>query len=122
MNELLLLSSIICGLVMLSFECNVPTYPVIITYIGIITSILNHGTSSIFCKYLDRLIIAIAAIIYLVYVIDKKEYNLIGLILLNIMLYILSKYCEKETGNKIHALAHFLTVLLFYLVIKKLPQ
>lgn len=76
------------------------SFTVIITFFGIITSLLNHGFKSCFFKYLDRITILIVFITYLFNICFlKDEYIqtiLIGLLLMSPLLYFISKIIKDE--------------------------
>ena len=113
MNDKLLLSSIICGIIILSFKYTVLTLPIIITYIGIITSILNHGLTNKYYKWLDRLMMFIISIIYFSNTNDNK---IKALVAITVSLYLLGK---KYKNDNLHMISHILSVLMFYLIIKE---
>uniref|UniRef100_A0A6C0KTE1 Uncharacterized protein n=1 Tax=viral metagenome TaxID=1070528 RepID=A0A6C0KTE1_9ZZZZ len=130
MNKRLLYSSTIIGLVIILIslyfynERLLPLYA--ITYIGIITSIINHGITSKSAKNLDRFIMIISSIIYIYYAINIEEdlLKIITLCIVGIMmfLYIFSKAIkilldDNKTSTNIHALTHCITLLPFCIIV-----
>jgi hypothetical protein len=98
----------------------------IITYIGILTSILNHGTSNTYAKYADRIIMGIVMIIYIYYSIQIKDDIIkrmtIVVVCLMAILYFFSKYIKHFVKNPtlsrhIHMIIHFLSIVPFYIII-----
>jgi hypothetical protein len=121
MNKCLLLSSIICGLLILIiiYKKYNPNYHILYKLIifGVITSIINHGTTNQLFKYLDRLIIMLN-IIYIYSIIKYKE-NIteIIILILAIMCYIYSKCCNNVIiKNSFHSFSHILSVVLFNII------
>jgi hypothetical protein len=102
-----------------------------ITFLAIITSILNHGSSNMYYKLFDRFVIYIAAIVYLYYIFLIKsslhKALALSMIMAMILLYLYSKY-TKHRRNKsrnnaysythIHLLAHIISVVLFYILVQ----
>jgi hypothetical protein len=90
--------------------------------IGIITSILNHGLRSLTLKYLDRFIICtnIIIMIYYIFLFESIHYQCytLGLIFIGICCYLYSKIniISKIIKDCLHAFAHLMTVLVFYLL------
>jgi len=137
MNIALFYSSIIIGSIIIAISIYfynptlLPLY--IITYIGIITSIINHGISSKTAKNLDRTIMLFSAAIYIYYglKIQNKNIQLITLSIVAFMmlLYISSKIIKKfissdndndsnaNLATNIHAIVHLLSLLLFGIII-----
>lgn len=125
MNVFLLYSSIINGLVILLLIYYKYKKSYIILYffliLGIITSILNHGLSSKYLKYLDRYIIVISTFIFIYYIllINHKKIKILYIILILIAcnFYTCSKlYYNKLYKNLSHASSHFLVTTLVYLI------
>jgi hypothetical protein len=130
MNPLLFASSSIVGIILIciSFyfysEDLLPLY--IITYIGILTSIVNHGISNKYAKYADRIIMAISGILYIYYSIQIKDdvsrITSIAIVIIMSILYFFSKYIKHYAKNtilssKIHMITHCLSVIPFYIII-----
>uniref|UniRef100_A0A6C0D9Y2 Uncharacterized protein n=1 Tax=viral metagenome TaxID=1070528 RepID=A0A6C0D9Y2_9ZZZZ len=121
MNEQLFYSSIIIGIIiaLISIKCYkcelLPLY--IITYIGIITSMINHRITNDYAKWLDRFMMCITAIVYYHYVLQIKNENIknisLCVIYLMILLYLSSKLFEN---TNIHLITHVLSLLLFSLL------
>ena len=71
MNSALFYSSIIIGIIIITISIYfyskklLPLY--VITYIGILTSLINHGITSKAAKNLDRTIMLISSAIYIYY-------------------------------------------------------
>ena len=114
MNKCLLLSSLICGILILKNiylkynpDCDI-LYKFVI--IGIITSILNHGTTNKMFKYLDRLVITltITYILYYYYI-SRKMINF--KLILAISCYLSSKmYDNLIIRNSLHLSSHVLSL------------
>jgi hypothetical protein len=86
-----------------------------ITYIGILTSCMNHGFTHMVAKWLDRLIMLLSAIIYLYY---RPLNNIIILFIIFMMIwmYFYSKrIIDKESRTYIHMTVHLLSAFLFIL-------
>ena len=101
MNLILLFSSIIIGSIIIYISIYffyIELLPIfIITYIGIITSIANHATTSYLAKWIDRITMGMLFIVYMFYCSQMNEpfhTKCIGLFLIFITLFffILSKY------------------------------
>ena len=125
MNKLLLTTSTIGGLIILYFiqECYTEKYLLIyylITF-GIISSILNHGTSNNICKYVDRITMCILTILFLFLICTEKniikQECLFGIIMVAMILYGYSKTIRTYNRFYMHAISHFLLVVLIYLLI-----
>lgn len=124
MNKYLLLSSIITGILLLRIIYKKYNNNYLILYffiiLGIITSILNHGTSCKLLKYLDRLIIVLN-ILYInlfIYknrdIIKNKMIVYISLIIA-VICYISSKFNKNfYIKSYIHCCSHLLAVPLLY--------
>ena len=100
----------------------------LITYTGILTSMLNHGTSyhSTFYKWLDRCTIFLGVFVYMYYIfLMKSSFRkaiALSIILAMIVLYFYSKYQKyRKDRDKdythIHLSCHFLSVMLFTLIV-----
>ena len=92
MNIYLLLSSIICSLLIfliITYRYKHRYDKIYLCFIlGAITSILNHSTSNIYLKYLDRIIITIIVIyLYLLF----SNFLIRGLLLTAVFYYLISK-------------------------------
>ena len=118
MNKYLLCSSIICGIYILEIIYKKFNPNLIILYkliiLGIITSILNHGTTNEFFKKLDRLIITIN-IIYIIYLINILNKNIkkqiIGYFILAIICFLYSKINKNIfIKNILHLFSHILSI------------
>jgi len=135
MNEKLFYSSIIIGsLIVYISICFyhkelLPIY--ILTYIGIITSIMNHGgisnagisNSNNLIKIIDRGFMCILSIVYLYYYLLMKDSflkrQLLYIILLMILLYFLSKVVksrDKEVSIYIHIIVHIFALFAFTII------
>ena len=126
MNEYLLYSSIITGCILLLIIYNnyTPKYNILYLFIflGIITSILNHGFYSITYKYIDRFIMIVNVVLFIYFIMQlsthKKLYKIVILILACIT-YLLSKIQKNMiVRDTLHSFSHFLSVLLLYLLHK----
>ena len=121
MNKYLLCSSIICGFLInkiINIKYN-PKFKIlyILIILGIITSILNHSTTNLLLKYLDRLII----IINIIYIIKQSKYFNSRLVIINLLFAIFCYLCSKFNSNKIirnslHLFSHIFSVILFYFI------
>ena len=124
MNKYLLYSSIITGFITLLIIYNKynPKYNILYlcVFLGIITSILNHGSHSIKYKYTDRLIIVLNVFVFIYFIIQLKNHQKryeIEILFLACTLYLLSKLQKNITlRNNLHLFSHFLYVLLFYIL------
>jgi hypothetical protein len=130
MNKYLLYSSIFIGLIIVVISLYfynkrlLPIYA--ITYIGIITSIINHGITSKTAKNLDRFIMILSSIIYIYYAIniEKELLQIVTLCIVGIMmfLYIFSKAIkillkDNRMSTNIHRLTHFISLLPFCIIV-----
>jgi hypothetical protein len=133
MNATLFYSSIIIGIIIIAISIYfynkklLPLYA--ITYIGIATSIINHGITSNAAKNLDRTIMLISAAVYIYYglKIQNKMLQLVTLsiVVLMMLLYVSSKFIKKfidsDNGNNlaanIHVVVHCISLLLFGILI-----
>jgi hypothetical protein len=101
-----------------------------ITFLAIITSIMNHGSTNTLYKLVDRVVIYIAAIVYLYYIflIKSSLHKAVALsmIIAMILLYFYSKYVKQRRNKSknnaysythIHLLCHILSVMLFYILV-----
>ena len=130
MNNKLLCSSTIIGIFILCisiFFYNFKLLPLyIITYIGIVTSIINHGLTSKVAKNLDRFIMVLSAIIYIYYGLQINNFyvkiTILSIVGLMMLLYISSKIIKKFTDNddistNVHITTHCITLLPFSIII-----
>ena len=129
MNKYLLISSIINGFIILLIIYNKYNPKYIILYscllLGIITSILNHGSNSTIYKYIDRFVIALSFFVFAYFIIlqIKQQHTnryKIGLIILFFAssLYLCSKLQNNiVVRNNLHAFSHFLLIIILLLVI-----
>jgi hypothetical protein len=133
MNTTLFYSSIIIGIIIIAISIYfynkklLPLYA--ITYVGIATSIINHGITSNAAKNLDRTIMLISAAVYIYYglKIQNKMLQLVTLsiVVLMMLLYVSSKFIKKfidsDNGNNlaanIHVVVHCISLLLFGILI-----
>ena len=121
MNEQLYYSSLIIGIIIVLisiFRYNCELLPLyIITYIGIVTSMVNHRITNDSVKWLDRIMMCITAIVYYYYVLQIKNNNIknisLNIIYLMILLYLASKLFEN---TNIHLITHVLSLVLFILI------
>ena len=139
MNSALFYSSIIIGIIIITISIYfyskklLPLY--VITYIGILTSIVNHGITSKAAKNLDRIVMLVSSAIYIYYglQITNKTLQLVILTTIAIMmfLYVCSKFIKKfvnsdnnnDKNNKnnlatnIHTVVHLISLLLFGMIV-----
>ena len=120
MNKYLLYSSIITGFIILLiiyYKYN-PKYNILYLCIllGIITSILNHGSDSEIYKYTDRLIMFLNVIVFIYFIFQIKNHlkkYKIAIIIFSISLYLFSKLQKNIIlRNTLHSFSHFLSVIL----------
>jgi hypothetical protein len=120
MNKYLLYSSIITGFIILLiiyYKYN-PKYNILYLCIllGIITSILNHGSNSELYKYTDRLIMFLNVIVFIYFIFQIKNHlkkYKIAIIIFSISLYLFSKLQKNIIlRNTLHSFSHFLSVIL----------
>jgi len=136
MNIALFYSSIVIRIIIIAMSIYfynptlLPLY--IVTYIGIITSIINHGISSKAAKNLDRTIMLFSAAIYIYYGLKIQNKNIqlitLSIVALMMLLYLSSKiiknFINSDNDNNnnnlatnIHAIVHLLSLLLFGIII-----
>jgi len=127
MNKKLVYSSVIIGIIIVLIsihsynEILLPLYA--ITYVGIITSIVNHSTTNNLAKYIDRFIMGLIAIVYIyygLYICDTTWCKIITLsiIFIMIMTYFSSKFiANKIISTNIHLITHLLSLVLFLFMI-----
>jgi hypothetical protein len=130
MNKFLLYSSMIIGFIIIIislFFYNKSLFLLyIITYIGIITSIINHDLTSELAKNIDRFIMLLSLLIYIYYSINIKQ-ELAKIIILStlgimVFLYIFSKAVkillnDNDMSTNIHILSHCIFLLPFFIII-----
>jgi len=131
MNEYLFYSSLIVGvfIIGISIEWYNPKllYFYMITYVGIITSIFNHGTSNPYIKGLDRTIMGISIFVYIYYCIQIHhsilKITILLMIFLMIFMYFLSKIIRSEYADFstiLHITTHiFVGIIFSFIVINK---
>ncbi len=115
MNKKLLYSTILSTLVILFIINNNYVkdleYIYILYFLGIITSILNHGTCYKICKYLDRIVIVYIFLFILFNNIHKKL--LLFILILAGLSYIYSKISKQIIY---HYISHYLSTIILYLL------
>ena len=120
MNKYLLYSSIVTGFIILLiiyYKYN-PKYNILYLCIllGIITSILNHGSDSEMYKYTDRFIMFLNVIIFIYFIFQIKNHlkkYKIAIIIFACMSYLFSKLQKNIIlRNTLHSFSHFLSVIL----------
>jgi hypothetical protein len=129
MNSQLYYSSVIIGFIILFiiiFYYNPNLLLLyILTFVGIITSIVNHGTTNNIAKYIDRIIIWVLLFVYLYYctLITNEKMQFISLCIIFYMciMYGLSKQSENiknmsDLSTNIHNISHILFVILFIII------
>jgi len=133
MNIVLFYSSILtgigCFIVSIALRQFYPEYWIfyLITTIGIITSIVNHGTTYNITRNIDRMFMIIA-FLYFISFIDTyiRRYKMVDFALLSsmVLLFITSKLpnISQNISNTLHACAHFLFLLLFTMILFELPE
>lgn len=134
MNIVLFYSSIItgigCFIVSIALQPFYPEYWIfyLITMIGIITSILNHGTTMNITRNIDRMFMIIAFLFFISFIDTHISgyYKFVDLALLSSMtlLFITSKLpnISQNISNILHACAHFIFLLLFTMILLELSQ
>lgn len=124
MNKYLLDSSIITGFIILLIIYNKynPKYKILYLcmFLGIITSILNHGYVSTTYKYMDRLIMGVNVFIFIYFITQIKnrlKIYKIAIIIFACIAYLFSKLQQNIIlRNRMHSVSHFLSVILLYLL------
>jgi len=120
MNKYLFYSSIITGFIILLiiyYKYN-PKYNILYLCIllGIITSILNHGSDLEIYKYTDRFIMFLNVIVFIYFIFQIKNHlkkYKIAIIIFAIMSYLFSKLQKNIIlRNSLHSFSHFLSVIL----------
>jgi len=126
MNTVLLYSSITIGVIMVCISIYfyhielLPLY--IITYIGIITSIVNHSTTNEIAKWVDRFTMAFLCIVYIFYCYRMKHSTkyvtciALCLIFITLALFITSKYLNNHNeivSTIFHGITHLVAFLTF---------
>ena len=118
MNTTLYLSSFIFGLLLMlnlfHCYCHKKEFYLLtfITFIGIVTSLLNHKYTHSVLKYSDRLWMILSFLFLLLMIIQKKIYNGIILLFTSIILYFI-KYIQPNQIS--HLLCH-LSITLYLLI------
>ena len=98
-----------------------------ITFFAIGTSVLNHGTTNQYIKFVDRFTISVCAVVYAyyIYLLRDASIKFIAYAILGIMIfaYFYSKQKEirlskpeYELAQQSHQLTHFLALLLFSII------
>lgn len=127
-NHKLLISSIICGLILVLFylyhfrtKFNKTRILIPFVFAVVITSILNHGYSSSHLKILDRTVVVISVLVFTFILLIQKKYNkyiYIGFIFvfLGAILFFLSKiFTNYQT--LFHCGSHIISLIaILYLV------
>ena len=123
MNYILLFSSILTLLIsilLLVYYYNKTELYFIIGFIMILGSILaiyNHGTSSKFYKYIDRIFVLISLLYYLYIINIFYDNNYYYHIIIPVLFYISSKlHSNYYIRSFLHLFAH-LTILYFHFII-----
>ena len=128
MNTILLISSLLNGIIIhrssqyksyTLIEC---PYLVMITYLGIITSIANHGTNHPQFILIDRACMYLAFCIYLKYISSLRlllpthiKYNLYGMLFQTTTMYFISNgipYPYVQT--MVHCITHMTATTLYW--------
>jgi len=113
MNKHLLCSCMLSTIIILFIIINNYNDELVFIYLlyflGITTSILNHGTCYTFCKYLDR--IAMIFIFFYLFHIIQEKVLLACILILAALSYFYSKISKQIT---FHYLTHSLSVVVFY--------
>lgn len=126
MNKYLSYSSIITGLLIFWIICNKynPKYKILYLFVllGIITSMLNHGTNSKEYKYIDRAVIVLNVLVFIYFILqnqyDLNKYKILIIIVAG-CLYLYSKLLNSLIlRNSLHSFAHFLCVILLNIMHK----
>ena len=134
MNIILLYSSILtgigCFIVSIALHQFYQEYWIfyLITTIGIITSILNHGTTIDITRNIDRMFMFIAFLFFISFINTyiSGYYKMVDFALLSsmVLLYISSKLPDisQNISNILHTCAHFIFLLLFTMILFELPE
>jgi hypothetical protein len=124
MNKYLLYSSIIIGFITLLIIYNKynPEYNILYlcVFLGIITSILNHGSHSTTYKYIDRLIMILNVFVVIYFIMQIKNHqkrDKIAIVFFACIVYLFSKLHKNIIlRNSLHSFSHFLSGLLLYIM------
>ena len=122
MNQILFISSYLCGLIIVFQLLNNFSYDIkylrlfVILTIGIIVSLLNHGSTSNIFKYIDRLCMSLILfyLIILLYVYPNLR-NYYYLLILAILLYLV-KFVYKNRIS--YLMCHIIITVYIYLFVK----
>jgi len=111
-NSTLVISSIFSGVILWIFMDDLPQHSLTITihghllyhlfFLGVISSILNHGLTSNIAKWVDRIIMLITGSILFLF-----ENMQIGVFTISVI-YFASKYCDDPIQTLLHCLVHVL--------------
>lgn len=96
------------------------------TYVGLITSILNHGYNNEFYRQLDRGVMLFLSGLYIYYGLLIKNHMLkfftVVMVVLLMFMYVLSKYVffytndATDLARNIHVFVHFSSIVPFALI------
>jgi hypothetical protein len=126
-NKALFISSTVYTIIIFLFlfyhyNCSYKEVRILIPFVilGSFTSIFNHGTTNVYIKYLDRLVM-ITIILLTLYIIYKRDSTwnnkiCIFLVVTNIFLFFLAKYIYQYSykySTYIHAVTHLIATILF---------
>ena len=129
-NNILFISSIINGIILFSLISyykiktgeSANNLLILMVFIGVITSLWNHGTKSNLAKWCDRFTMLISSIILFNIINDSNISNkntLIFLLLLGIGCYFISKLFNKDNNVRysLHCGTHLIvTIILIKLI------
>jgi hypothetical protein len=90
-------------------------------FLGVVTSLINHGYSSKYYVYADRFVIAVNVLVFLYYISKIENIHLRAtgycLILLGILSYVISKNISYgESRNIFHIISHINVALLIIIL------
>ena len=127
MNEFLLCSSILAGILILLIIYNRyrQRYSALYVFIclGIITSLLNHGEQSDHYKYIDRTVIVANVFVVMYFILQKQEgqsskNEKLAILFFACFLYLFSKLFDNSfLRDWMHSFAHFVSVILLYIML-----
>ena len=140
MNTTLYYSSIFSGIIIVCISYGFISKPRValllgVTYMAIITSILNHGTTNTFYKFIDRCVMCLTTLVYIYYIIwIKSPFQqtialsiVIGMILLYSYKLVRTTFCRDDENavihnryeffTAVHLTCHILSVVLFIIII-----
>jgi hypothetical protein len=122
-NRKLFSTSLCCAFIFLLFIIflrpkNKTLCPILLTLftIGLLTSVLNHGTTSKMIKFIDRCVMIFGVLYLLLCVKCFQRFPWIYFLLFTVGLYLIAKATNKDSY---HACSHFLLLFIILTVVYK---